>query len=279
MSHPAQPGLSGPAQPPGGAPQRPAAAPTWEQPVHDDPASAPDARYEHEAPAAPQGLAPAPGQGGPAWQGTASRNGDPYGSGSAVTADHRADPRGRPLSRGFLAGLLAVCLVIVLGVGIGGWAGASHFLREEEVPPDGTHAHPYVVGTEAVTVKTSLGTASIELGTPDWDAYPELHKASRTTDEAPDGEVYILIPVKVTNTGAGRITGGSVAEIEYQTESGEEFPQKWVTVPRSAGYGEMTENMSQEFDMAFLVPAEGVESGRFRVTGALEEETFWFRAA
>lgn len=318
--HPTQPAATDPqATEPHPGPQRAAAAPTWEQPVHLDPASAPDAAYESAdptvpsaasagrraeqgapsvgtvrsaapAPAAsvhvaapgpagsvPQGMAPMAGQGRPAWQGVPLATGDPYGAGSAVTADQRAAPRRAPLSRGFLAGLVTVCLVIVLGVGVGGWAAASHFVKAEEVPPDGSHAHPYPLGGEPVTVKTGSGTASIALGTPNWNAWTVLREASRSTDEAPEGQVYVLVPVTVTNTGAGRITAGSVADIEYQTESGEEFPQKWVTTPRPAGYGEMSENMSQEFDLAFLVPAEDVEAGRFRITGAIDEEVWWLR--
>lgn len=244
-----------------------------------DPSQAPPASYEDADLTTPR----PPRQGGPAEFPRSRDARDPYGAGSAVTADPMAVPRPAPPRWRFWTGLGCVGLVIVLVVGVGGWATVSHLQRPaptaQATSGTGTFEDPYVIGADLATVRADGGSAELQLGTPDWDAYPEMEKLDRGLEEPASGQSYMTVPLTITYRGKQRVSPNSAFDLSYVPESGNAIDRSWMITPRMGSFGDMGDGMTQTIDVPFVVSTADARSGRFRVSSLGEEDVQWFRAA
>lgn len=125
--------------------------------------------------------------------------------------------------------------------------------------PEGTRNDPFpfgstLVGSGAGNVEEVL----IDLGTAQWGAGDIVMAENRFNDPAPDGSVYVLLPVTITNVGSDEpITPWLDVDIIYVAPDGRSYEQEWASIPNDlADIGDLYEGGSATGNLAFILPID-----------------------
>lgn len=133
--------------------------------------------------------------------------------------------------------------------------------------------------TDAIAIETSGGTMSVTLGNVTWDANSAIAEANMFNEEAPEGQVYITVPVTVQYTGPESITPWIELHISYVAEDGRSYDEASVVLEGDfMDVGDLYDGGTAEGTMAFLIPEEAVGSGTFSVEGFLTSGTYFVAA-
>lgn len=146
----------------------------------------------------------------------------------------------------------------------------------------GTRSNPLPLTTGVATLRTSDGgTMDITLGEVNWDAGQVIAEANQFNDQAPEGQVYILVPVTMTYHGPEHVTPWIAAQFAYIADTGNGYdPATVVTPNEEMDIGDLYDGGTATFDQAFLIPVDVVQKGKFSVsaTFSLDDEV-WFAAS
>src|SRR5690606_37686582 len=83
---------------------------------------------------------------------------------------------------------------------------------------------------ETVVLESEGGTTSVVLGAANWDANAAIAEANQFNEPAPEGQVYVTVPVTVTYAGSGSITPWLEASITYIAADGRSYDQSFVVL-------------------------------------------------
>lgn len=152
----------------------------------------------------------------------------------------------------------------------------------DAVPAEGvgtSRDNPAQPVTDAVAIETNGGTMSVTLGNVTWDADGDIAEANMFNEEAPEGQVYITVPVTVKYEGPDSITPWLELQISYIADDGRSYNEASVVVEDDfMDVGDLYDGGTAEGTIAFLVPEEAVGSGTFSVEGFLTSGTYFVAA-
>lgn len=162
-------------------------------------------------------------------------------------------------------------------------AGTEPAASDAEEAPAGavgtTRDNPAQPGTDAVEISTEGGTMAVTLGNVDWDADAKIAEANMFNEEAPEGEVYILLPVTVKYTGPDSITPWLELTVSYIAADGRSYDEASVVVENDfLDVGDLYDGGTAEGQMAFLIPEDAVGAGVFSVEAFLSWDTYFVAA-
>lgn len=133
--------------------------------------------------------------------------------------------------------------------------------------------------TDAVAIEAGSGTMSVTLGNVTWDANSAIAEANMFNEEAPEGQVYITVPVTVQYSGPESITPWLELYVSFVAEDGRSYDEAPVVVEGDfMEIGDLYDGGTAEGAMAFLIPEEAVGSGTFSVEGFLTSGTYFVAA-
>ena len=156
--------------------------------------------------------------------------------------------------------------------------------KAESGKPDGSREHPITIGKGSATFGSTDGEGEVTttLGAPDWDAQAKIMKANQFNEKAPEGQVYVLVPVTMSYKGKDKVTPWVETRIEFVADSGNAYDQAAVVTPKNPmELGDLYDGGKAEYDVAILIPKDQVKKGKFRVSSSFSFDTkeAWFTAS
>lgn len=125
----------------------------------------------------------------------------------------------------------------------------------------------------AVELATEQGTITLAFGAVDWDATSEVAEANSNNEPAPEGQVYITVPVTVSYAGSGSVDPYLVTDIVFIGADGVEYDQADPVVEKDfVLLGEVPDGGTAEGNLVFQVPAAATGGGEFHVTTSESEQ-------
>lgn len=153
---------------------------------------------------------------------------------------------------------------------------------EDDAPADAvgtSRDNPAQPVTDAVEISLDEGTMAVTLGNVDWAADAKIAEANMFNEEAPEGEVYITVPVTVQYTGPASITPWLEVRVAYIAEDGRSYDEASVVVENDfMDVGDLYDGGVAEGEMAFLIPESAVGSGVFSVEGFMTGDPLFIAA-
>lgn len=133
--------------------------------------------------------------------------------------------------------------------------------------------------TDAVAISTNGGTMSVTLGNVNWDANAAIAEANMFNEEAPEGQVYIVVPVTIQYTGPETITPWLELSVAYVAEDGRSYNEASVVVGTDLmNVGDLYDGGTAEGEIPFLIPESAVGTGVFSVEAFLSGGTYFVAA-
>lgn len=153
---------------------------------------------------------------------------------------------------------------------------------EEDAPSADVGAsrdNPAQPVTDAVEISTNGGTMSVTLGNVNWDANSAIADANMFNEEAPEGQVYILVPVTIQYSGPETITPWIELDVSYVAVDGRSYNEASVVVDADLmDIGDLYDGGTAEGEIPFLIPESAVGSGVFSVEAFLTGGTYFVAA-
>lgn len=160
--------------------------------------------------------------------------------------------------------------------------GAADEPAGEEAPSSdiGTsRENPAQPVSDAVEISTNGGTMSVTLGNVNWEADSVIADANMFNEEAPEGQVYILVPVTIQYSGPETITPWIELDVSYVAEDGRSYNEASVVVGADLmDVGDLYDGGTAEGELPFLIPESAVGSGVFSVEAFLTGGTYFVAA-
>jgi len=141
--------------------------------------------------------------------------------------------------------------------------------------PDGSRDLPFPAGTVLSASEGGVETLTVTVGPATWNADATVMAENQFNDPAPEGSVYVLVPVTITNVGSAEaVIPWLAVDIAYVAPDGRSYDRASAVIPGNINdIGDLYEGGSATGNLAFVLPTTA-QGGVWAVSNGWSDPVF-----